>query len=107
MVEPQQANGRDAMQGEYAEARPGTPAAEVGEIGQLPELGLGRRHVDPQVRTQDSPHVRFQIEHTTCLDGQQIVRHPRGSAIAVDRVMRTDSKQCLLLRSGRPGRNRA
>jgi hypothetical protein len=27
----------------------------VGEIGRLPELGLGGRHVDPQVRTQPAP----------------------------------------------------
>jgi len=29
---------------------------DAGEIGRNPELGLGRRQVDPQVRTQPLPH---------------------------------------------------
>ena len=40
-----------------AEARPGPRRhGDAGEIGRLPELDLGGRHVDPQIRTQPVLH---------------------------------------------------
>ena len=51
----------------------------AGEIGRLPELGLGGRHVDPQVRTQPFPHpVDKQPAHVVHVHvGQHHVGHGR------------------------------
>jgi hypothetical protein len=47
----------------------------VGEIGRLPELGFGGRHVDAQVRSQPVPHlVLSPTEGCDCIPEAAFVR---------------------------------
>jgi len=55
---------------------------DAGEVGRLPELGLGGRQVDPQVRTQPFPHPVD--EQPATVVHVQVGKHHVGHGCEID-----------------------